>query len=363
VAADANNNLFVADADNNTIRKITTPAAVVTTFAGSIGGRGYADGSGGDAGTSRFYDPHNIVSDSAGNVFVADLGNNVIRKIATNGTVTTVAGTAGVTGSADGTGSAAQFNSPFGMVFDSHGNLYVADSGNNTIRMITPAAVVSTLAGTAGVTGSTDGTGAAAKFSNPSRLAIDSSDTIYVADYGNNTIRKITTPGGVVTTLAGTPGVTGSTDGTGPAAKFWGPRGLAVNQTTGNLYVADQFNGTIRLITPAGVVTTIAGTPGQSDFVDGTGAAAHFNWPAAIAIDKATGNLYVADYLHNAVRMIDAGYVVTTVVGTPGASTVVLGDLPGALSGPSSLTIVPGPALELAIADALENSVLLATLP
>jgi DNA-binding beta-propeller fold protein YncE len=363
VAADLNGNLFVADSNNNLVRKITTPGAVVTTFAGNIGGRGYADGSGGPGGTARFYDPHNIVGDGAGNVFVADLGNNVIRKIAADRSVITFAGTPGVAGSADGSGSAASFDQPWGMVVDSHGNLYVADCGNNTIRMITPAAMVSTFAGTAGVIGSADGTGPAAQFNCPRGLAIDATDTLYVTDYSNNTIRKITTPNGVVTTVAGTPGITGAADATGPAAQFWGPIGIAANLATGNLYVADRYNDTIRMITPAGAVTTIAGSTTANDFVDGTGAAAHFSWPGSIAVDATTGDLYVTDYLHNAVRRITAGNVVTTVVGAAGISNVVLGPLPGGLSGPTSATFIPGPALELVIADSTENSVLLATLP
>ncbi|HEY6454246.1 MAG TPA: SMP-30/gluconolactonase/LRE family protein [Steroidobacteraceae bacterium] len=363
VAVDPSGDVYIADSYNNLIRKVTTPGAVVTTFAGNIGGRGYADGSGGPGGTARFYDPHNIVSDGTGNVFVADYGNNVIRKIAADRSVTTIAGTPGVAGSADGSGSAAGFDQPYGMVVDSRGNLYVADAANNTIRMITPAGVVSTIAGTAGVTGSVDGTGPAAQFYNPRGLAIDATDTLYVTDYGNNTIRRITTPGAVVTTLAGTAGTTGAADGAGPAAQFWGPNGIAANLSTGNLYVADRYNNTIRMITPAGVVTTIAGSTTADDFVDGTGVAAHFYWPGSIAVDAATGDLYVADYLHNAVRRITAGNVVTTVVGAPGISNVVLGPLPGGLSGPTSLTFIPGPALELVISDSTENSVLLATLP
>jgi DNA-binding beta-propeller fold protein YncE len=367
VATDANNDVYVGDADNNSVRKLTTPAAAVTTLAGNIGGRGYADGSSGPNSTARFNQPHFVVSDAAGDIYVSDEYNNVIRKIAAGGTVTTLAGTAGIKGSIDGTGAAAAFNAPYGMVVDSHGNLYVADSGNNTIRMVTPGGAVTTLAGTAGVTGSADGTGAAASFNTPLGLAIDATDTLYVADYGNNTVRKVTTPGGAVSTFVGTAGVTGSADGTGAGAQFSGPLGLSVNLTSGNAYLADRFNDTIRMITPAGVVSTIAGSPGQADFVDGTGAAAHFSWPATTVVDPATGNVYVADYLHNAIRMIAAGNVVTTVVGQspPGVpdSVVVLGSLSGSLSGPSSMAIVDGPALELIICDAVENAVLLATLP
>jgi sugar lactone lactonase YvrE len=361
ISADGANNLFVADSDNNTIRKITIPGAVVTTFVGSIGGRGYVNGTGSAA---HFSDPHIVVSDSLGNLFVADRGNSVIRKIAVDGSVTTFAGTPGTAGSADGPANTAQFNQPSGIVFDSHGNLFVADAVNNTIRMITPAGQVSTFAGTAGVSGAADGTGAAAQFNSPYGLTIDAADTLYLTDFGNNTIRKITTPGAIVTTLAGTAGVTGSADGTGAAAQFNGPYGLAVNPTTGNIYVADRFNQTIRMVTAAGVVSTIAGTPGQTDYADGTGAAAHFNWPASIAVDGATGNLYVADYLHNEIRKIDAGNNVTTLVGIPGIGPVALGSLPGVLTGPSSVAIIAGtPALQLAITDSVENAVLVATLP
>jgi hypothetical protein len=117
------------------------------------------------------------------------------------------------------------------------------------------------------------------------------------------------------------------------------------------------------MVTPAGVVTTIAGSTTANDFVDGTGTAAHFGWPGSIAVDALSGDIYVADYQHNAVRRITAGNVVTTAVGAPGVSSVVLGPLPGGLSGPTSLTFIPGPALELVISDSTENSVLLATLP
>jgi DNA-binding beta-propeller fold protein YncE len=361
IATDSQGNLYVADADNNMVRKITTPGASVTTLAGSLGGRGYIDATGNAA---RFDDPHTVVSDAVGNLYVADRGNNVIRKIALGGVVTTLAGDAGVTGANDGSGLVATFNQPSGLALDSHGNLYVADSLNNTIRKITPAGVVSTFAGTAGVTGAADGTAASAQFNTPYGLSIDATDTLYLSDYGNSTIRKITTPDAIVTTIAGTPGTSGYADGTGAAAQFSGPYGIAVNQTTGNIYVADRFNETVRMVTAAGVVTTVAGSPLATDYSDGTGTAAHFHWPAAVAIDQTNGVLYVCDYLHNEIRKIDSGGVVTTVVGTPNAVAVSLGPLPGSLTGPSGVAIVSGaPALQLAITDSIENAVLIATLP
>src|SRR5207302_1125096 len=170
------------------------------------------------------------------------------------------AGDLGGAGNVDGVGASARFNTPFGVATDSAGNVYVADTFNNTIRKITPAGVVTTLAGTAGVAGSTDATGAAARFTSPESVATDSAGNVYVADTGNNTIRKIT-PAGVVTTLAGTAGVVGSTDAIGAAASFGFPNGVATD-SAGNVYVADTLNSTIRKITPAGVVTTLAGTAG-----------------------------------------------------------------------------------------------------
>ena len=214
--------------------------------------------------------------DAAGNVYVADTGNDTIRKITPAGVVTTLAGTAGQAGSADGTGTAARFNEPDGVAVDAAGNVYVADTNNDTIRKITPAGVVTTLAGTAGQAGSADGTGAAAQFNAPEGVAVDGAGNVYVADTGNDTIRKIT-PAGVVTTLAGTAGQVGSADGTGSAARFNDPDGVAVDGA-GNVYVADTINDTIREITPAGVVTTLAGSPGQYGSADGTGAAAQFDY-------------------------------------------------------------------------------------
>jgi secreted PhoX family phosphatase len=167
-------------------------------------------------------------------------------------------------GDADGTGAAARFSGPLAVATDSAGNVYVADTNNSTIRKITPAGVVSTLAGTAGVTGSTDATGAAARFNSPRGIATDSAGNVYVGDTLNFTIRKIT-PKGEVTTLAGTAGIFGSTDGTGPAARFYDPAGVATD-SAGNVYVADDFNNTIRKVTPAGAVSTLVGVaePGGS---------------------------------------------------------------------------------------------------
>jgi hypothetical protein len=306
VAVDAAGNVYVADTLNQTIRKIT-PAGVVSTLAGLVGSAGSTDGTGSAA---RFNHPVGVAVDAAGTVYVADGFNHTIRKITPAGVVSTLAGLAGSPGSTDGTGSAARFNGPFGVAVDVAGNVYIGDSGNHTIREITPAGVVSTLAGLAGNRGSTDGTGSAARFFQPTGVAVDAAGNVYVADFSNNTIRKIT-PAGVVSTLAGLAGSIGSTDGTGSAARFNQLAGVAVDATGNNVYVADLGNQTIRKITPAGVVSTLAGLAGSAGSTDGTGSAARFSDPAGIAVDAA-GDVYVADMNNSAIRKITPAGVVTT---------------------------------------------------
>jgi sugar lactone lactonase YvrE len=294
---------------------------------------GSADGTGTAA---SFNNPTALATDSAGNVYVADTNNNTIRKIAAGGVVTTLAGAAVVYGSSDGTGASASFRHPYSVATDSAGNVYVADSDNNTIRKITPGGVVSTLAGTAGVRGSADGTGAAASFSGPDGLAVDSAGNVYVADYYNSTIRAIT-PGGAVTTLAGAAGSPGSADGTGAAARFNGPQGLATDRA-GNVYLADSGNNTIRVITPAGVVTTLAGTAGVRGAADGAGTAATFAFPTAVAVDS-SGDVYVADTGNATIRKVTAAGAVSTVVGVAGQDVFSAATLPGSLLDPGAVAL------------------------
>src|SRR5438552_3132366 len=305
VAVDASGNIYIPDAFNYVIRKLT-PSGEMTVLAGTIGSYGGADGSGSAA---RFHSPEGIAVDRSGNVYVADSGNHAIRKITPTGVVTTFAGSLGNSGSSDGAGSAARFQHPDGVTVDMAGNVYVADSYNDTIRKITSQGVVSTLAGSAGVEGTADGNGSAARFNDPERLAVDVAGNIYVADALNDAIRKVT-PSGQVTTVAGNKGVEGSADGRGSAAQFHWPRDVAVD-ASGVLYVADQFNATIRKITPAGDVTTLAGKAGAAGSVGGVGAAARFNDPWGLDVDL-LGNVYVADSENNAIREISPQGLVTT---------------------------------------------------
>jgi sugar lactone lactonase YvrE len=280
IAGDASGNVYVADRFNSSVRKIA-PGGVVTTLAGLSGSAGFVDGTGQDA---RFLSPAGIAVDLAGNVYVTDITEpgtvvrhlSVIKKITPAGKVTSLAGTPytsdavgfGGLGSMDGQGSNAKFYDPAGLAVDAAGNIYVADTLNRTIRKITPEGLVSTLAGTAGQIGSADGSGAAARFSGPISIAVDSTGSLYVLDAGyyspdsrSAIIRKITQDG-MVTTIAGTWGMSGSADGIGAAARFDSPRGLTVD-AAGNVYVADTGNHVIRRISPAGVVTTLAGNPGS----------------------------------------------------------------------------------------------------
>jgi sugar lactone lactonase YvrE len=318
IAADASGNLFVADTSSHTIRKIT-PAGEVTTFAGEAGEWGSADGTGSAA---RFNTPAGVAVDDEGNVYVADAywdndtGNNTIRKITPSGSVTTLAGLAGTIGYEDGVGSAARFERPSGLAVDREGYVFVADSFNSTLRLVSPGGVVTTFAGSSGREGSSDGTGAAARFSEVVGVAVDSEGTIYAVDRDNHTIREIT-PGGSVTTLAGMAGQPGSSDGTGPAARFNLPRGVAVDDA-GVVYVADRHNHTIRRISPDGVVTTLAGTAGESGSADGSGSGARFDLPNGITVDS-SGDLFVVDYGNDTIRRITPDGEVTTFAGLAGA--------------------------------------------
>jgi len=297
LAANHAGDLFVADTANNMIRRIAANG-VVSPLAGIPESHGGADGAGSDA---RFWAPFGLAADRAGTIYVADTANNTIRKITADGVVSTLAGVAGRPGNADGAGMNARFRNPWGVAVDAAGNVYVADMSNHTIRKITPDGRVSTLAGQAGTAGSMDGIGAGAQFNSPVAVAVDTAGNVYVSDSANECIRKIT-PAGVVSTLAGLPGQAGSADGTGPNARFLNPQGLAVDDR-GNLFVADMGNNTVREISPAGAVTTLAGLAGVGGTTDGIGGAARLNHPGGVALDG-SGNVYVADSNNHAIRKL-----------------------------------------------------------
>jgi hypothetical protein len=315
-------NLYVADAANNAIRKINPSSFAVSTIAGAGVGAGSTDGT---TNAARFYGPSGVAVDGAGNVYVADLLNNTVRKITAGGVVSTLAGLALAAGSTDGTGSLARFYYPSGVTVDTNGNIYVADLDNYTIRKVTPNNVVTTIAGFPGNNGSADGTGTNAQFGGIFGLAMDRSNTLYVADYGNYTVRKLKPvfnannqpTNWVVTTIAGLAGVTGGTDGTNGDARFQSLRGITVDNA-GNLYVTSGT--TVRMLTPIGtnwVTRTIAGLYGVGNTTDGVGSVARFNQPAGIASDS-FGALILADQFSHTIRKltpVGTNWVVSTIGG------------------------------------------------
>ena len=287
--------IYVADYANHQIRKIS-PDGLVTTLAGS-GEPGWQDGPGSSA---RFNGPDGIALAGSGALFVADADNMRIRKVAPDGTVTTVAGS-GRPGEADGPAMTAQFRYPTGIAVDQSGALYIADRGAHTIRKIMPQGGVSTLAGN-GRPGYTDGMGTTAQFHDPMTVVAEPSGRLFIADSGNHSIRMIA-PDGRVTTVAGSPEA-GATDGAGAAARFNWPTGLARDQA-GNLYLADSNNALIRKIFPDGQVTTLAGV-GHAGSDDGPGAMAGFHFPTGVAVDR-QGDVYIADSANNMIRRISPG--------------------------------------------------------
>jgi sugar lactone lactonase YvrE len=328
LAADGPNNLYVADTSSDTIRRVAIPTGMVTTLAGADEALGGADGTGAMA---TFTQPNALVEDLAGSLYVADTNNQTIRQVnIETGVTTTLAGSLGVSGAADGRGAEASFDQPSGLAIDREGNLYIADTGNCTIRkLVIPSAIVTTLAGSPSVPGSADGTGTGARFNKPTGLALDGAGNLFVADTANFTIRRVIVATGAVTTLAGSPGVLGYATGRGSDATFQNPTGLALDGA-GGLYVAD-LNLIRKVDVNSGVVST-----STNDFLD----SAMLN---GVAIDGA-GHLFVADAGSSRIEQVEIQTsLVTTLVGPQGSDNAdVLGALPAGLFSPKGLVIGSG---------------------
>ncbi len=282
LVSDKNGNLYITDFTTHVIRKLT-PAGVLTTFAGTGQAAGYADGK---LANAQFNKPVGIVIDAKSeNLFVVDNGNHCIRIISiASGTVATYAGFP-QSGYMDGKGDIAQFNGPIGLAIDGAGNLYVGDTGNSRVRKISTSVVVSTLAANS------------AAFNGVTGVAVDGSNNIYVAEALSHRIQKIT-PAEVVSTLAGST-TSGFVNGTGAAARFNVPYDVSCD-ANGNVFVADFNNHSIRKITPAGITTTVSGT-GVAGLVEGVNA--QFNQPIGLTV-RSTGDIYVADFGNQRVRKI-----------------------------------------------------------
>jgi len=298
VGVDSAGNIYVADTGNGTLRKIT-PDGRVSTLAGYPGSFGHANGTGMNA---RFLAPQGVTVDNVGVIYVADTASATIRKVSPGGLVAPFAGSASNYNSFDGTAANANFHQPEGVAVNASRDVFVADAWNHTIRKITQSAVVTTLAGLAGNPGSVDGTNSKARFNRPAGIAVDNSGNLFVTDSLNHTVRKIT-PAGLVTTVAGMAGVWGSADGTNSAARFFLPQGIAMLNAS-NLVVVDSGNHTLRKISASGtnwVVTTVAGLSGVVGNAGGTGSDARFEFPEGLATDAA-GHLYIADAGNNEIR-------------------------------------------------------------
>lgn len=303
----AGTTLLVANTGAHVVETLNPSLAspTVTVLAGATDQAGTAEGTTTQS-AGRFNNPVGITA-MGGDYYVTDTGNSGIRKLTTAGVISNVAGRLGSIGSTDGSGSGAYFYLPKGIANDGT-YLYVTDTYNHTIRQVTTAGVVTTLAGYAGSSGTADGTGSTARFNTPYGVAVDpvcgvpGACDLYVSDDANHAIRIVTTAG-VVTTLAGTIGTSGSANGTGTAATFYGPAGIVTDGT--DVYVADSGNHLIRKIVIAtGAVTTVAGTAGTAGSTNGTGTAAKFSFPIGLALDAANGILYVSDQGYTKVRVI-----------------------------------------------------------
>jgi sugar lactone lactonase YvrE len=309
ITVDLLGNLYIVD--DGRIRKITPDGTIATVAGKRVLG---FSGDGGPATSAQFYAPGSVALDPRGNLYIADTWNHRIRKVAPDGIITTVVGN-GPTDWGGGKDANAQLYIPKRVAIDNHGNIYISDAGRNRIRKVTPAGLITTIAGngTSGFSG--DGSPAiSAQFNDPDGIALDSSDNLYIADSNNNRIRKVT-PAGIITTIAGN-GAKGSSGDGGPAAlaQLYWPQGVTVD-SSGNLFVADMQNHRIRKVTPDGIITTIAGN-GKPGFGGDSGQAtsAQLNTPRSISMDNA-GNLYIADTANYRIRKITPAGIITTIAG------------------------------------------------
>ncbi len=314
IAFDLSGNLYIADATNNVVRKVNT-SGVVSTFAGNSAPNYYGDG--GPASAAMLYNPSGVVADSFGNIFIADQYNHVVRKVDTAGMITTIAGNGIASYSGDGgLAKNAQLSYPSGLSIDHHGNLYIADEGNNVIRKINTAGIIRTVAGngfgtgtaTGGYTGD-GGLATAAELFDPRSVSIDLSGNLYIADAGNNVVRKVDTSG-IITTFAGigTAGYSGD-GGQAGAARLNSPESVLADGA-GNIYIADANNNVVRKVNAAGIITTIAGTgfgagTGLGGYTGDGGSAtdADLFAPKAITFDS-VGNLYISDSGNYVIRKV-----------------------------------------------------------
>jgi alpha-tubulin suppressor-like RCC1 family protein/sugar lactone lactonase YvrE len=360
VAVDASGNLFIADTDNNVIRKVDTNG-IITTVAGNysnyINGI-YYGGDGTNATDASLFEPSGVAVDAVGNLFIADLQNCVIRKVDTNGIITTVAGNYnnGESYGGDGTNATnAGLWNPSGVAVDASGNLFIADTGNNVIRKVDTNGIITTVTGNYNNGGSYggDGTNATnAGLNGPDGVAVDTSGNLFIADTGNNVIRKVDT-NGIITTVAGG-GNDGLGDGTNAtnASLNW-PFGVVVD-ASGNLFIADTDNSVIRKVDTNGIITTVAGNYNAGRSYDGDGGAAtnaSLYWPRGVVVD-ASGNLFIADTDNNVIWEVFSVNCPTltlnnVIANDAGNYTVIIANPYGSVTSapPATLTVLVPPVI------------------
>ena len=320
VVVDAAGNVYMTDFNNNRIRMVST-AGIISTYAGT--GVGGFSGDGGQATAAELYNPTEVAVDAAGNVYVADQGNNSIRKVSTAGIISTFAGNGTMLsyscttcyGGDGGQATAAELWEPAGVVVDAVGNVYIADYGNSRIRTVNTAGIISTFAGNGTNAYSGDGGQASsAELYGPNGVAFDAAGNVYIADTDNNRIREVTTAG-IISTIAGN-GTTGYSGdgGQATAAELNLPYGIAVDAAS-NVYIAVERNNRIRTVSTAGIISTVAGNGTLGYSGDGGQAtAAEFNYPYGVAIDAA-GNLYIDDESNERIRTVSTAGIINTVAG------------------------------------------------
>lgn len=301
VAVDAAGNLYIADYNNQRIRKVNN-SGVISTFAG-IGTQGFS-GDGGNATSAEFNWPIGVAVDQSGNVYVVDIFNHRIRKINSAGIISTFAGTGNAGYNGDGiAATSADLNNPFGVATDALGNVYIADNFNNRVRKVSTSGIITTIAGT-GTSGFSGDGGQAinAKLNNPNSVAVDVSGNVYIADYSNNRIRKINTSG-IISTIAGTTiSGYGGDGGLATSAYISNPHEIAFD-AAGNIYFADTGNSRIRKINAGGTITTFAGGTGSYGGDGGPAANSGILWPWGVTFDVA-GNMYIGDAGNNRIREV-----------------------------------------------------------